>query len=316
MNIGDKVRELHGRNEGIVVAILPNGKVQVELTDGFNIPFFKKELVVVSQMEEKIFAENETESTSDKPTKAQIFAERGIYLAKTLVTNNKHRFHLINNSDFQLLYTSFLLQNSKELKPLQAGILNRKTALELFQTEQASILTESKIIIQILFFSQGRSEMRLPLTGEIELKLANWKAEASLLPVLGVMGTKWQLDNELKKADAQALGTKLSESLPAKSQVKIEKVNAELDLHIDKLTDKHSSFRPDEIFRFQMRAFENHLEKAVSAGLKEVIYIHGVGSGILKDEIRKKLSNNMFVKYFEDAPHQKYGHGAVKVFLK
>jgi len=316
MNIGDKVRELHGRNEGVVIGILSNGKVEVELTDGFVIPFFMKELVVVSQMEEKIFADNDIESFSEKSTKTQVFAERGIYLAKTLETDNRHCFHFINNSDFQLLYTSFLFENSKQMKPLNAGILNKKTALELFKTEQIGILIESKIIIQILFFAQGRSEIKLPLTEEIDLKLANWKAEATILPIIGKKGFQWQLDNELKKSDAQTLGRKLSDISPSKGQVKMEKVNSELDLHIDKLTDKHASFRPDEIFRYQVRAFENHLEKAISASFKEVIYIHGVGNGILKAEVQKKLSNNMFVKHYEDAPRLKYGYGAIRVFLK
>lgn len=316
MNIGDKVRVVHGKEQGVVVGFGPKGVVEVMLSDGFKIPFTKSDLVVVSALEDKVFALDPTlESPKSTSNKIHSFSDKGIFLAKIVEKEGKHVFHLVNNTDFQLIYTSFLLRASSETKPLQAGILNKKTSIQIFQTEQTGLLDEAKMLIQMLFFAQTRSEVRLPLIREIELKPNKWKGEADVLPVIEKKGNKIQLDISLTDQDAITLANTLGEKIPTTSH-QIMKPASEVDLHIEKLVNDHYTLRAEEKLRYQMRAFESHLEKAVSAGLKEVIYIHGVGNGILKAEIGKKLSNNIFVKHYEDARRDKYGYGATLVLLK
>ncbi len=123
------------------------------------------------------------------------------------------------------------------------------------------------------------------------------------------------LFSELNDENAQTFAAALGEKIPTLTQSSI-KPASEVDLHIEKLVNDHYTLRAEEKLRYQMRAFETHLEKAVSAGLKEVIYIHGVGNGILKAEIGRKLSTNIFVKHYEDARRDKYGYGATLVVLK
>jgi hypothetical protein len=316
MNIGDKVRVVHGRESGVVVGFGPKGVIEVMLSDGFKIPFAKSDLVVVSALEDKVFALDPTlDVPKSTPFKAQSFSDKGIFLAKTVETDGKHTFHLVNNTDFQLLFTTFLLRASFETKPLLAGTLNKKTSIQVFQTEQTGLLDEAKLLVQMLFFAVGRSEVRLPLTKEIELKPNKWKAELDTLPVIERKGTKIQLDISLNENDAHSIANSLGEKIPVFTQ-SMTKPASEVDLHIEKLVNDHYTLRAEEKLRYQMRAFETHLEKAVSAGLKEVIYIHGVGNGILKAEIGRKLSTNIFVKQYEDARRDKYGYGATLVVLK
>lgn len=316
MNIGDRVRAVHAREEGVVTGFTSKGMVEVTLVDGFKIPFSKSDLVVVSVLEDKVFSPNEKEVDTSKTSSTKtLFADKGVFLAKTIESNGLHLFHLLNNTDFQLLFTAFLLRPNQEAKTLAASILNKKTSLQIFQTEQASILEEGKLLIQILLFAQGRNEIRLPLVKEIDLKPKLWKAETENLPVLDKKGLKQQLDITLAQEDGKSISNSLSERLTG-STSSIQKPPTEIDLHIEKLVNDHYTLRPDEILRYQMRAFENHLEKSISSGLKEVTYIHGVGNGILKNEILKKLSSNIFVKHYEDARKDKYGYGATKVVIK
>jgi len=317
MNIGDKVRAVHGREEGVVVGLLPKGIVEVMLPDGFKIPFVKSDLVVVSVLEEKLFAQEKTESNNFASTKPQSFADKGFFLAKSHETDGKHVFHLVNNTDFQVLFTSFLLRPSTEAKPLAFGTMNKKTTFPVFKIEQTGILEESKMLIQLLFFAHSRSEVREPLSIEVALKPVKWKSEPETLPILEHKGTKIQLDIILKETDAHILTNRLSEKANTISgSNKPQKIDPELDLHIEKLAPDYFALKPDEILRYQLRAFENHLEKAISIGVKEVTYIHGIGNGILKAEIIKKLSANIFIKHFEDGRRDKYGYGATKVVLK
>lgn len=313
MNIGDKVRVIRGKEEGIVVGFQQKGLIEVMLTDGFRIPFAKSDLVVVSPLEEKVFA---TEKIEDEhPNKKVLFADKGIFLARTTESDGVHSFQLLNNTDFQLLFTAFLLRPNQDSKALAASVLNKRTSFQVFHTSQMSMLEEGKMVLQILFFAQGRNEVKLPLMREIELRLKDWKKENVSLPLLGKQGVMVQLDLSLNQSHAQELNQSLtSKALPETRPS--NKPQPELDLHIEKLVQDHYSLKPDEMLRYQLRAFENHLEKSISTGLKEVVYIHGVGNGILKTELHKKLSSNIFVKHFEEARKDKYGYGATKVVLK
>lgn len=317
MNIGDKVRVIHGREEGVIVGFSPKGHVEVMLVDGFRIPFAKSDLVVVSVLEDKVFSPQTTQTSTTKETLSSkiLFADKGIFLGKIQESDGVHSFSLINNTDYQLLFTSFLSRPNQDTKTLAAAVLNKKTSLQVFHTSQISMLEEGKLLFQILFFAQGRNETKLPLVKEVELKPKLWKREPEPLPILQKKGVMLQLDIALDKTHASALENAM-EPKAINSLISTSKPPTEMDLHIEKLVNDHYSLKPDEMLRYQLRAFENHLEKSISAGLKEVTYIHGVGNGILKSELHKKLSSNIFVKHFEDARKDKYGYGATKVVLK
>jgi hypothetical protein len=286
------------------------------LVDGFRIPFSKSDLVVVSALEDKAFSIDKKAEEQNRATLSKVvFSEKGIFLAKTQETDGIHAFHLINNTDFQLLFTSFLLRPNQDTKTLAATTLNKKTSIQIFHTEQMSVLEIGTLLCQILFFAQGRNEVKMPLVKEVELKPKLWKGEMEVLPILNKKGNKIQLDLSMATEEWKTVGNSMADStLVVKTN--IQKPAPEIDLHIEKLLHDYHTLKPDEMLRYQLRAFENHLEKSISAGLKEVMYIHGVGNGVLKSEILKKLSSNIFVKHFEDARKDKYGYGATKVVLK
>jgi dsDNA-specific endonuclease/ATPase MutS2 len=50
--------------------------------------------------------------------------------------------------------------------------------------------------------------------------------------------------------------------------------------------------------------------------MDEIIFIHGVGNGTLRNELHKRLSGHKNVKYYEDAQKEKFGYGATKVKIK
>lgn len=90
---------------------------------------------------------------------------------------------------------------------------------------------------------------------------------------------------------------------------------AEVDLHIDSLVERPGDLSAHEAFEIQMHYFRTCMNHAINNRVKKVVFIHGVGKGILKDEIIKELKeyNNL---YFFDAPMAKYGVGATEVYFK
>lgn len=90
----------------------------------------------------------------------------------------------------------------------------------------------------------------------------------------------------------------------------------EIDLHIENLTDKHSSMNNGQKLRLQLTAFENYLNEAILINIDRIFVIHGVGTGKLKNEIATLLIRNPNVKTFINEWHPKYGFGATEVILK
>jgi len=86
----------------------------------------------------------------------------------------------------------------------------------------------------------------------------------------------------------------------------------ELDLHIHELIDDASRLSNFEILNIQLSRAKGFLEWAISKQFKKIILIHGVGQGVLKEELKTLLRRYDNVEFF-DANYQKYGLGATEV---
>jgi dsDNA-specific endonuclease/ATPase MutS2 len=85
----------------------------------------------------------------------------------------------------------------------------------------------------------------------------------------------------------------------------------EVDLHL-----KEGYNRPDAVER-QLARFRAELNGAARSGLREIIFIHGIGNGILKQELRKIIETDYKTCSYQDAPFDRYGFGgATLVTLK
>lgn len=87
----------------------------------------------------------------------------------------------------------------------------------------------------------------------------------------------------------------------------------QIDLHIENLLDTHRNMSNSEILEVQMRAFKGFFYANVRKGATRLIIIHGVGEGVLKNEIREFLRGYPSGVDFWDAPYTKFGGGATEV---
>jgi len=87
----------------------------------------------------------------------------------------------------------------------------------------------------------------------------------------------------------------------------------EVDLHIHELLDNYDRMTNGEIVTIQMEHFERMLAIAEKKKVKKVIFIHGVGQGVLRSEIRSFIKSYYPQCEFLDGNYQKYGHGATEV---
>lgn len=88
----------------------------------------------------------------------------------------------------------------------------------------------------------------------------------------------------------------------------------EVDLHINQLVKSSKGMSHHEMLNLQMETAKRQLEFAIRKRIQKVVFIHGVGEGVLKEEL-----NFLFGRYdnlkFYDADYQKYGLGATEVYI-
>lgn len=148
-------------------------------------------------------------------------------------------------------------------------------------------------------------KVTIPLTPEEEIKqlksqIANLKDQVAKL--------KKQLSN-VQQHNTQSLTDNIL------LQHEVSPGEAEVDLHIDMLSERPGELTPHEAFELQMHYFRLCMNHAFNNKMKKVTFIHGVGKGILKDQILKELKEYDNIHFF-DAPMSKYGVGATEVFFR
>ena len=102
---------------------------------------------------------------------------------------------------------------------------------------------------------------------------------------------------------------------PKKSAFKKDKneVVFEVDLHIHQLVDSTRNMDNHDMLTLQLDTAKRKLEFAISKRFSKVVFIHGVGEGVLKSEL-KYLFKKYPVEYY-DASFKKYGLGATEVYI-
>jgi dsDNA-specific endonuclease/ATPase MutS2 len=111
------------------------------------------------------------------------------------------------------------------------------------------------------------------------------------------------------------LKDKMNLQKPKKSLFTKEKneVILEVDLHINQLVKSVRGLDNYDMLNLQLDTAKRKIEFAIEKRISKIIFIHGVGEGILKSELNRLL-NKYPVKYY-DASYKKYGLGATEVYI-
>jgi len=88
----------------------------------------------------------------------------------------------------------------------------------------------------------------------------------------------------------------------------------EVDLHIEKLVKSYRHMSNYDILTLQVDTAERQLLFAISKRIPKIVFIHGVGEGVLKDELYYLFNRYDGIKFYS-ADYQKYGAGATEVYV-
>lgn len=111
------------------------------------------------------------------------------------------------------------------------------------------------------------------------------------------------------------LNQKISDNKPKKSLFTKTKneVILEVDLHINQLVKSTRGLDNYDMLNLQISTAKRKIEYSISKRISKIVFIHGVGEGVLRAELTSLL-NRYPVKYY-DASYKKYGLGATEVYI-
>jgi hypothetical protein len=317
-SIGSQVRLLDQVGEGIVTSSLKDGRIMVLLSEGFEIPYYENQLVLIkaaiaSGEGPRLTLTEEHQKLSDGLhflILHQGYIKDEIQVEIRIVNTLKTSFSLVIykeiNAQFELISTA-ICEFGKSI------ITGRFGLNELLQTD--------RFFIHFQAFQKLINKPVLPGSTYIKHTVRKLTEPEA-----------WPLIHEVacRGIGFQIYPEKLHDVKPKNAEKNAHKPNPllteehllregphgrhETDLHIDELLDNTAGMENADIIRYQIRHFNKCLDEAKSRNIRKFVAIHGVGKGRLRDEIRNILKSENIE--FQDAPVAMYGWGATEIILK
>ncbi|MGB3948857.1 MAG: DUF2027 domain-containing protein [Bacteroidia bacterium] len=341
--IGDSVRFLNEKGEGIVSKIINKTTVGITIEDGFVIPYQISQLVPIHDQTapQPTIQKNNSSSTTihtqsiktETPSAITQKEPDGIYVAfspdKAELSEADINVWLINNTQYQIMFTYSLFQNGSFIT-LETGSISNNQSLLIETIDRTELIDFSTFKIEALFFDTEQHEHQAPISESVKLKpIRLYKpnafiensliSEKALIMNVCTIGENAQQTSFESKTDLTKLlfqkkhqATQTKKSKPHISNNPAYEM--ELDLHIEELIENFQGMSNAEIILVQLKHFQLNLDNAINNHYRKLIVIHGVGNGRLKQEVRNILSSYKNLQYF-DASYSKYGFGATEIVI-
>ena len=305
MNIGDRVRVLHGQEEGIVTKIVDSKTVEIEIEEGFNIPVLIAELVTITSQEDRFFSSESSQLNNDD--KKEVKSETGIYVSLHLSEkSDQYVIDLINNTDVEVLCA--ILKKDAKLKysGVFRGHIEKRNSTKITEFKQLNLSNFNELYCQIILYDKHSGSLKPPIERQIRMTRLLANNEPKAAPVTGKLAWTIQVDD---KGDDKKI------ERPDSRQDVEDVPSSEVDLHTEALGIQDINMSSGEILEQQLVVFNKALDNAIVHGLKEVTFIHGVGQGTLKSRILEEVRSRKDIKYWQDAQKEKFGYEATKIVL-
>ncbi len=350
IKVGDKVKFLNDVGGGTVTKVIDKNNVQVLNEYNFEVPVAISE-VIISQDDSsysQVSHEIELEDLPPKPAdKEEIFYPKTeivednidikIYFAfvptdANNIINSDFDTYLINDSNYHIMY-NYITKKQGQYYGTDAGVLeaNTKLSLESFKRDALNDLPE--FIFQFIIYKKGSCDVYSPMQQNINVKPTKFYKENNfkendffdenslIFNLLEKSALQDEVDKlsqqDLKKIIRQKESGNKRPRIPTKRENKIDaSAITEVDLHINALIDNSNGLSNSEMLEIQLNEFRKKLDEAIVNKIKKIVFIHGVGNGVLKMKIRHELSTKYKKLKFQDASFKEYGYGATMVFIR
>lgn len=268
--------------------------------------------------------------------------DKGVYLAfvpheqRWLITGDMD-IYILNRTPYTFL-ASLFLQRETAFEGIDYSAIAPESKMYIDTIDRESIDLWMRGVVQGMFHYDSGVTVLNTVSADFKIKGSRFYKEEGYVET-GCLGTKALLISLTKLSDINTIAViedKKKVAVFDKEDVRqepivirkakvinpdnvleqyfIEPNVAEVDLHIEALYPNCESLDDHSKFEIQMDFFRKCLNAAIVNRVQKVIFIHGVGSGVLKNEIIKELKKYKGLHYF-DASMAKYGVGATEVYF-
>jgi hypothetical protein len=342
---GDRVKFLNDVGGGTIKGFQSKNIAVVENSDGFEIPIMINQLVKV---EDAVSRDKLNRDFSKKPEPGKVEpVPESKPVIEIIPGNDEPKFfmafyptnqenpvggeievYLINDSNFSLLY-HYCHFDGEVYKTIDAGELEPNTKNCLEEISQTDLNNLPKFWFRIIPYRKEEKKLTAPIVKDVEVTALKFYKEKSFTknsffkgrslvfelmpnPILEEIGKLTEKDFQ------KVVNEKDAENRPEEPK-KFKKRTPEIievDLHINELVENSNGLSNHEILEIQMDKFHSEMKSAIENRVHRIVFIHGVGNGVLKQEIHKKLKSTYAKYFFQDASFQEYGYGATMVILR
>lgn len=134
-----------------------------------------------------------------------------------------------------------------------------------------------------------------------------------LIVIDGSLAKKDFLTMDISAVISEKQNNKPSKSVKIKPKERT-KPALEVDLHIHQLVEKTKNLQPYDMLTIQLETAKRQLDFAISKRIQRVVFIHGIGEGILRADLEALFNRYDNLEYY-DADYTKYGRGATEVYI-
>jgi hypothetical protein len=331
--LGDIVLLLHSQEEGEVVEIINDEMLLIDVNgvqfpvyiDQIDFPYFKRfsEKKIVFPKKEKVYVDN----LKKEDVVGKYHVHSGVWLSFLPVFDKdifdddvvkKFKIYLLNqtNEPYQFLYQ-----------------IKFKGASEFHLTNE--VLSFNEFYLHDIPFEEMNDAPKFEF--DFSLSNPNKKKVVHFETSFKIKAKQlFRKIEEMKLKNEPTFSFLLFENYPDKSQEIIpdyrnsygqlyeisktkqmlEPARSVVDLHIEKLTDNWKGLSNFEILTIQLKYFEKYYNLAVAHRQPNLIMIHGIGTGKLRNEIHEILKTKKEVKSFANQYHHDFGFGATEIFFQ
>lgn len=343
IKVGDKVKFLSDVGGGVVTRFLNKNMVMVENYDGFEIPYPIVQLLNTSDPELNVGFDNKakppeqregTQIVEIEETPGEIINGKNSpdFYFCFVPTNSGNplaadiKIYLVNDSNFTVLYRYAHIKDAG-FETVKYGTVQSNSRLLLESIIQDDLSELPEYGFQLIYFQKNENEWSEPIVKRFKVNPVKFYKETSFYPsqlfkknAMVLQITKNILATEIDKLTEddfqKVVKEKEAESVVEKVSTKRTSEIVEVDLHINELIDNAAGLSNHEILEIQKEKVESEIKQAVQTGVKKIVFIHGVGQGVLKQEVINLLKSKYRKYYFQDASFKEYGYGATMVILR
>lgn len=268
-----------------------------------------------------------------KPAERKEGEKLNVYLAfvpmnpKEMMTT-AFEAYLVNDSNY---YVDFLYMSAEGAgwQVRFQGTAEPNTKLFMEEFDRSMLNGLERVCVQCMAYKQDKVFMMKPVA-QVELRIDTVKfyklhtfrdsdffEEPSLLydivkddvPARQVFVNAEQLQEALLKKTSD----ERTASRPARKPEQPKNQILEVDLHINELLDNTQGLGNKEMLEVQMKEFRRVMDENRNNKGRKIVFIHGKGEGVLRNELIKELKRAYKNCTYQDASFREYGFGATMV---